>query len=95
MANLIHRKSFGEKLNGQQERNMKNICIKNLEAINRVIDYILYAEMGGRIDKDDPWYSTYENLQELREKMTDDLEGEESITKRQVKAYEEAYKNEE
>lgn len=43
--------------------------MKTVKAITTILDYILYSEMEGKIDKTDSWYSTYENLVELKEKI--------------------------
>ena len=37
-----------------------------------VIDYLLYSEMEGNEDSTDPWYSTYQSLLELKEKVLDE-----------------------
>ena len=46
--------------------------MKTVKAIITILDYILYSEMEGKIDKTDPWYSTYENLEELKQKIIDE-----------------------
>tara|TARA_R100000963_G_scaffold21164_1_gene14841 strand:- start:167 stop:316 length:150 start_codon:yes stop_codon:yes gene_type:complete len=45
----------------------------NLKAINKIIEYIIYSEMEGEIDKNDSWHPTLESLQELKEKILEEL----------------------
>ena len=42
------------------------------QCIDEVIDYLLYSEMEGNEDSTDPWYSTYQSLLELKEKVLDE-----------------------
>jgi len=42
------------------------------QCIDEVRDYILYSEMGGEVDETDPWYSTFELLEELKGKVLDE-----------------------
>ena len=44
------------------------------QCIEEVKDYILYSEMEGEVDKTDPWYSTFELLEELKQKVLDEEE---------------------
>ena len=46
--------------------------MENSKAIEQVRNYILHAEMNGKVDKTDSWYSTYQLLEELQEKAEDD-----------------------
>ena len=46
--------------------------MNNLKAINKIIEYIIYSEMEGEIDKNDSWYPTLESLQELKEKILEE-----------------------
>ncbi len=41
-------------------------------AIRKVQDYIVNSEMGGELDKEDPWYPTFDRLDELLEKVLDE-----------------------
>ena len=40
--------------------------------IKETLDYIVYNEMEGIIDKTDPYYSAYVSLMDLLEKVRDD-----------------------
>ena len=51
---------------------MKEIPIPTKDACLAVMDYIVFSEMEGEIDKTDPWYSTYELLRELHDDKIDD-----------------------
>ena len=53
---------------------MKQLLIKIpvSQSIQEVIDYIYYSEMEGREDETDSWFSTYESLKELKEKVLDE-----------------------
>ena len=51
---------------------MKEIPVPTKDACLAVMDYIVYNEMEGRIDKTDPYYSAYVSLLDLREKVRDD-----------------------
>lgn len=53
---------------------MKQLLIKIpvSQSIQEVIDYIYYSEMEGTVDPKDSWYSTYELLKELKEKVLDE-----------------------
>jgi len=50
---------------------MKQLLVKIpiSQSIQEVIDYIYYSEMEGREDETDSWYTTYQSLQELQEKV--------------------------
>ena len=47
--------------------------MSNLKAINKIIEYIIYSEMEGEIDKNDSWYPILESLQELKEKILEEI----------------------
>ncbi len=47
--------------------------MSNLKAINKIIEYIIYSEMEGEINKKDSWYPTLESLQELKEKILEEI----------------------
>ena len=47
--------------------------MNNLKAINKIIEYIIYSEMEGEINKKDSWYPTLESLQELKEKILEEI----------------------
>ena len=49
--------------------------MKTYEKIEEVIEHILYSEMGGEVDYNDPWYSTFHSLHELKEKSFEEEEG--------------------
>jgi len=53
---------------------MLRIKIPVSQCIEEVKDYILYSEMEGEVDKTDPWYSTFELLEELKQKVLDEEE---------------------
>ena len=55
---------------------MKQLLIKIpvSQSIQEVLDYIYYSEMEGKEDETDSWYSTYESLKELKEKVLDEEE---------------------
>jgi len=55
---------------------MKQLMLKIpvSQSIEVVQDYILFSEMGGNLDTTDPWYSTFELLEELKEKVLDEEE---------------------
>jgi len=53
---------------------MLKIKIPVSASIEEVLEYIIYSEMGGHLDPSDPWYSTYESLLELQEKVLDEEE---------------------
>ena len=42
--------------------------------IKDVMEYILESEMGGKLDKEDPYYPTYITLQWLKQKIEDENE---------------------
>jgi len=46
----------------------------NSEAAQQVLDYIIESEMGGKLDEKDSWFSTYELVSELKEKMLEEEE---------------------
>ena len=46
--------------------------MKTSEHILKTLDYIVYNEMEGRIDKTDPYYSAYLSLLDLLEKVRDE-----------------------
>lgn len=51
---------------------MLRVKIPVSQCIEEVQDYILYSEMEGEVDKTDPWYSTFELLEELKQKVLDE-----------------------
>tara|TARA_E500000081_G_scaffold146386_1_gene169324 strand:- start:1207 stop:1380 length:174 start_codon:yes stop_codon:yes gene_type:complete len=53
---------------------MKQLLIKIpvSQSIQEVMDYIQYSEMEGEVDPTDSWYSTYESLKELQQKVLDE-----------------------
>lgn len=51
---------------------MLRVKIPVSQCIEEVKDYILYSEMEGEVDKTDPWYSTFELLEELKQKVLDE-----------------------
>ena len=53
---------------------MKQLLVKIpvSQCIQEVLDYIQYSEMEGEVDKTDPWYSTFELLEELKQKVLDE-----------------------
>ena len=53
---------------------MKQLLVKipTSQSIQEVIDYIYYNEMEGEVDPTDSWYSTYELLKELQQKVLDE-----------------------
>jgi CRISPR/Cas system-associated endoribonuclease Cas2 len=55
---------------------MKQLLIKIpvSQSIQEVMDYIQYSEMEGEVDPTDSWYSTYQSLKELQEKVLDEEE---------------------
>ena len=53
---------------------MLRVKIPVSQCIEEVQDYILYSEMEGEVDKTDPWYSTFELLEELKQKVLDEEE---------------------
>tara|TARA_B110000196_G_C21019803_1_gene602188 strand:+ start:449 stop:628 length:180 start_codon:yes stop_codon:yes gene_type:complete len=53
---------------------MLRIKVPVSQCIEEVLDYLLYSEMEGGEDKTDPWYSTYQSLLELKEKVLDEEE---------------------
>lgn len=55
---------------------MKQLMLKIpvSQSIEAVQDYILFSEMEGGLDTTDPWYSTFELLEELKEKVLDEEE---------------------
>ena len=53
---------------------MLRVKIPVSQCIEEVKDYILYSEMEGEVDKTDPWYSTFELLEELKQKVLDEEE---------------------
>jgi hypothetical protein len=48
--------------------------MKTYEKIEEVIEHLLYSEMGGEVDYDDPWYPTFKSLHELKEKSFEEEE---------------------
>jgi len=49
------------------------ICKMNIsQCIQEVLDYIQYSEMEGEVDQTDSWYTTYQSLLELQEKVLDE-----------------------
>ena len=42
------------------------------QCIQEVLDYIQYSEMEGEVDQTDSWYTTYQSLLELQEKVLDE-----------------------
>ena len=44
------------------------------QCIDEVVEYLLHSEMEGKEDETDPWYSTYQSLLELKEKVLDEEE---------------------
>jgi len=55
---------------------MKQLLVKVpvSQCIQEVLDYIQYSEMEGEVDPTDSWYTTYQSLQELQEKVLDEEE---------------------
>ena len=53
---------------------MKQLLVKIpiSQSIQEVIDYIYYSEMEGKEDETDSWYSIYELLKELQQKVLDE-----------------------
>jgi hypothetical protein len=53
---------------------MKQLLIKIpvSQSIQEVLDYIYYSEMEGREDETDSWFTTYQSLKELKEKVLDE-----------------------
>ena len=53
---------------------MKQLLIKIpvSQSIQEVMDYIQYSEMEGEVDPTDSWYSTYELLKEIQQKVLDE-----------------------
>ena len=51
---------------------MLRVKIPVSDCIQEVLDYIYYSEMEGKEDETDSWYSTYELLKELKEKVLDE-----------------------
>ena len=53
---------------------MKQLLVKIpvSQSIQEVMDYIQYSEMEGEVDPTDSWYSTYELLKELQQKVLDE-----------------------
>jgi len=53
---------------------MKQLLVKIpiSQSIQEVIDYIYYSEMEGREDEADSWFTTYQSLLELKEKVLDE-----------------------
>ena len=51
---------------------MLKVKVPVSQCIQEVLDYIYYSEMEGKEDKTDSWYSTYESLKELKEKVLDE-----------------------
>ena len=49
--------------------------MKTYEKIEEVIEHLLYSEMGGEVDYNDPWYPTFKSLHELKEKSFEEEEG--------------------
>lgn len=47
-------------------------AMKTSEHILKTLDYIVYNEMEGIIDKTDPYYSAYVSLLDLLEKVRDE-----------------------
>ncbi len=53
---------------------MLKIKVPVSQCIQEVLDYIQYSEMEGEVDTTDSWYTTYQSLQELQEKVLDEEE---------------------
>ncbi len=53
---------------------MKQLLVKIpiSQSIQEVLDYIYYSEMEGREDETDSWFTTYQSLKELKEKVLDE-----------------------
>jgi len=53
---------------------MKQLLVKVpvSQCIQEVLDYIRYSEMEGEVDQTDSWYTTYQSLLELQEKVLDE-----------------------
>ena len=47
-----------------------------LQCIFTIRDYIVDSEMEGKVDKNDPWYPTYQALGELKDKIETEQEQE-------------------
>ena len=46
--------------------------MKVSSAIRKVMDCIVYSEMGGKIDMGDPYYPTFQSLDEMLQKVLDE-----------------------
>ncbi len=53
---------------------MLRVKIPVSQCIEETLEYLLYSEMEGTEDPTDPWYSTYQSLLELKEKVLDEEE---------------------
>ena len=53
---------------------MLRIKVPVSQWIQEVLDYIQYSEMEGEVDPTDSWYTTYQSLEELKEKVLDEEE---------------------
>jgi len=51
---------------------MLRVKIPTSQSIQEVLDYIYYNEMEGREDETDSWFTTYESLKELQQKVLDE-----------------------
>lgn len=46
-----------------------------IDGVDTVMHYIIDSEMGGELDINNPWISTYNDLKELKRKMENEEEG--------------------
>ena len=53
---------------------MLRVKVPVSQCIQEVLDYIQYSEMEGEVDPTDSWYTTYQSLKELKEKILDEEE---------------------
>ena len=53
---------------------MLRVKVPVSQCIQEVLDYIQYSEMEGEVDPTDSWYTTYQSLKELKEKVLDEEE---------------------
>lgn len=57
-----------------KKRELELVKVPVSQCIQEVLDYIQYSEMEGKVDLTDSWYTTYQSLQELQEKVLDEEE---------------------
>ena len=51
---------------------MLRVKVPVSQCIQEVIDYIYYSEMEGKEDETDSWFTTYQSLKELKDKVLDE-----------------------